>query len=272
MSVSVNSTVELRRNQLELTKTQQRVAAGCTDRETAAEFESVESIAGAVTFEPMDGSSIKIEDRDADELLFDAFRKARRRFPRAIVGISDRTMIMNTSAAELLASTDRHELSKWMHAEGEVPEGSEVKFHPASGLAATARRYPVGPVQQRAGIVLQISVYTRAPRLAASSGGKWARGSQRNREASPLSASLDPALLTGWCELTDSERAVAELVGRGLSNKETGRRLFMSRHTVDSHLRWVFKKLGITSRVELARLLGEHYESLSHAVPEEGVA
>ena len=83
---------------------------------------------------------------------------------------------------------------------------------------------------------------------------------------------MDSALLSGWSDLTDSERTVAELVGRGLSNKKTGRRLFMSPHTVDYHLRRIYRKLGISSRVELARLLGEHYESLTYAPTEGGAA
>ena len=81
-----------------------------------------------------------------------------------------------------------------------------------------------------------------------------------------------PALLSGWWDLTDSERTVAEVVGRGFTNKQVGRRLFMSPHTVDYHLRRIYRKLGISSRVELARLLGEHYESLSDAAPQDEVA
>jgi DNA-binding CsgD family transcriptional regulator len=58
---------------------------------------------------------------------------------------------------------------------------------------------------------------------------------------------------TGWRSLTDSERHVAELVSQGLTNKEVARELFLSRHTVDYHLRHVFAKLDVTSRVQLAR-------------------
>ncbi len=58
----------------------------------------------------------------------------------------------------------------------------------------------------------------------------------------------------GWTALTTSELAVARLVADGLTNREVADRLFVSPHTVNSHLRHVFTKLGINSRVELARL------------------
>jgi DNA-binding CsgD family transcriptional regulator len=57
-----------------------------------------------------------------------------------------------------------------------------------------------------------------------------------------------------WDGLTDSERTVAELVARGLTNREVAQRIFLSPHTVSFHLRKVYRKLGVTTRVELARL------------------
>jgi DNA-binding CsgD family transcriptional regulator len=54
--------------------------------------------------------------------------------------------------------------------------------------------------------------------------------------------------------LTARESAVAHLVGEGLSNAEIARQLFVSRHTVESHLKHAFAKLGIDSRVKLAEL------------------
>ncbi len=52
--------------------------------------------------------------------------------------------------------------------------------------------------------------------------------------------------------LTNTEFAVAELVSQGHTNNEVGRQLFISRHTVAFHLKKVFQKMHITSRVELA--------------------
>jgi len=52
--------------------------------------------------------------------------------------------------------------------------------------------------------------------------------------------------------LTNMEFAVAELVSQGHTNNEVGRQLFISRHTVAFHLKKVYQKMSITSRVELA--------------------
>ncbi|MGZ6969984.1 MAG: helix-turn-helix transcriptional regulator, partial [Acidimicrobiia bacterium] len=64
----------------------------------------------------------------------------------------------------------------------------------------------------------------------------------------------------GWESLTDTERRVAEIVAEGLTNRQTAERLFLSRHTVDFHLRHVFRKLGIGSRAELTRLALEELD------------
>jgi DNA-binding NarL/FixJ family response regulator/energy-coupling factor transporter ATP-binding protein EcfA2 len=66
----------------------------------------------------------------------------------------------------------------------------------------------------------------------------------------------DPAA-AHWPELTASELAVVRLVIRGATDREVAQRLYISAHTVNSHLRHVFTKLGIRSRVELARRGGE---------------
>jgi DNA-binding CsgD family transcriptional regulator len=62
----------------------------------------------------------------------------------------------------------------------------------------------------------------------------------------------------GWGSLTDSELAVVTLVADGLTNREAAERLFVSPHTVNSHLRHAFTKLGVNSRVELSRVVAEH--------------
>ncbi len=57
---------------------------------------------------------------------------------------------------------------------------------------------------------------------------------------------------TGWASLTPSELQVVRLVAEGLSNPKIGERLFVSKRTVQTHLKHVFAKVGVTSRSELA--------------------
>ena len=58
--------------------------------------------------------------------------------------------------------------------------------------------------------------------------------------------------MTGWDSLTPTELKVVSLVGKRLSNPEVAERLFISRHTVESHLKHVYAKLGLASRIQLA--------------------
>jgi DNA-binding CsgD family transcriptional regulator len=58
----------------------------------------------------------------------------------------------------------------------------------------------------------------------------------------------------GWDSLTETELSVTELVAEGLTNRQIAKRLWRSRHTIDTHLRHIFHKLGINSRVELVRI------------------
>ncbi|MGW1163368.1 helix-turn-helix transcriptional regulator [Streptomyces sp. NPDC002519] len=52
--------------------------------------------------------------------------------------------------------------------------------------------------------------------------------------------------------LTDTEYAVAKLVSSGITNGQAAEQMFLSRHTVAFHLRKVFQKTGVKSRLELA--------------------
>ena len=98
----------------------------------------------------------------------------------------------------------------------------------------------------------------RALQLYTSLGASWdasriRRRLRREGVRRRLASSVRPA--SGPQSLTESEHAVAQLVAQGLTNREVAERLYISPHTVSTHLRHAFAKLGVRSRVELARTL-----------------
>jgi DNA-binding CsgD family transcriptional regulator len=64
----------------------------------------------------------------------------------------------------------------------------------------------------------------------------------------------------GWSSLTDAERRIAILIGSGHTNKSAASELGISVNTVATHLRAVFAKLAIQSRVQLANELHKQGE------------
>jgi DNA-binding NarL/FixJ family response regulator len=55
--------------------------------------------------------------------------------------------------------------------------------------------------------------------------------------------------------LTERERQLAQLVAGRKTNPEIAAELFLSQKTVETHLRNIFRKVGVSSRVELARAI-----------------
>lgn len=56
-----------------------------------------------------------------------------------------------------------------------------------------------------------------------------------------------------WASFSDVEQAIARLVADGMTNRQIATRVRLSPHTVNYHLRVLFRKLGISSRAELVR-------------------
>ena len=67
----------------------------------------------------------------------------------------------------------------------------------------------------------------------------------------------------GWASLTDAELRVTASVSRGITNRRIAEELSLSRHTVDAHLKHIYLKLDIHSRVELTVLAMQHHGPVS---------
>ena len=59
-------------------------------------------------------------------------------------------------------------------------------------------------------------------------------------------------------ELTEAESRIARLVAEGRTNREVAATLFLTVHSVETALTRVYRKLGVRSRAELARLFAAH--------------
>jgi DNA-binding CsgD family transcriptional regulator len=90
---------------------------------------------------------------------------------------------------------------------------------------------------------------TTFERLGAAPWAERARTELRASGETPRQR--DPSTLD---QLTPQELQIVRFVGQGATNREVAAQLFLSPRTIDYHLRQIFTKLGISSRVELVRL------------------
>ncbi|MFI2710497.1 LuxR C-terminal-related transcriptional regulator [Micromonospora sp. NPDC018662] len=72
---------------------------------------------------------------------------------------------------------------------------------------------------------------------------------------------------SGWAALTPAEFRVVRLLARGLSNRDIADELFLSQNTVQTHLARIRSKLGLRSRLDIARAAGFQAEPGGAAGP-----
>jgi DNA-binding CsgD family transcriptional regulator len=97
----------------------------------------------------------------------------------------------------------------------------------------------------------------RIQHALAGTGVRRARWASRNQKA-----------LTGWNSLTATEQRVARIIFQGHTNRSAANVLALSSHTVNSHLRAIFGKLGVNSRAQLMRVLMGRLSADDAAWPE----
>jgi len=173
--------------------------------------------------------------------------------------------------AWLAARREQPERTAWLL--GAADQLWAVTGRRLSGIAVLEeyRQHAVATARESLGMRRYTAAYYRGAALGldavvrealdeASELPAWAGegGAAASNRAS--AADLDAAA-AGWramaAQLTRREREIAELVASGLSNKEIGSRLFISKRTVDAHVDHIFRKLEISSRIQLTVMLHE---------------
>jgi DNA-binding CsgD family transcriptional regulator len=184
----------------------------------------------------------EIEQRLADDwsarqsLLNDAFLRDQRRARGPLVVVDDRSLLMNAAATTVLSDADRAPL--WEVASRALKAGDRAPL-PYVARGGTPMLGQLKPIYDSDTVVAALVRF----------------GSPVRRPPRPHRPTF------GWASLTDAELSLVELIASGLTNREAAAKLYLSPHTVDSHLRHIFRKLDIASRVELARLAAEKQAS-----------
>jgi transcriptional regulator of acetoin/glycerol metabolism/DNA-binding CsgD family transcriptional regulator len=173
-----------------------------------------------------------VEDSSiAERVLLEHFLQARRRAKGPLVSLNQRTMITNPAASRMLHPSDQALLWDWASRSLGRHQPALSEIHLASGVSVAVKGEPVNDGGEVVGALIRFD---------------------QSSSARPQSGRR-PTF--GWDSLTDTERRVADLVAQGMTNRQAATDLFLSHHTVGFHLRQIFRKLDITSRVELTRLV-----------------
>jgi DNA-binding CsgD family transcriptional regulator len=114
----------------------------------------------------------------------------------------------------------------------------------------------LGHALTRSDPVAAVGALTSAATLFDRCGAVWRRERVR-RTLRNLGGRGRRAAVRGTGELSAREREVARLAAEGLTAREIGEQLFISRRTVETHLANAYAKLGVASKLELARRAGE---------------
>jgi DNA-binding CsgD family transcriptional regulator len=191
--------------------------------------------ARAISERMVDGGGV------ADRELLEQFLRARSRARGPVFAVNENELFTNAAAARLVRLEDHAHIWKWAINAVDSNELTTCELHVGTHTVS-ARCEPLGVGSVTVGVLVHIQEVTPASTATVAA---WRVGSTGRRKV-------------GWESLRSSELGIAELVAEGLTNRQIAARIFVSPHTVDFHLRQIFRKLSITSRIELTRQVVEH--------------
>ncbi|MEO3808317.1 LuxR C-terminal-related transcriptional regulator [Sphaerisporangium sp. B11E5] len=180
-------------------------------------------------------------------------------------------------SAEAMLLTDVARLGGARQVSGRLTELAEVcdgalteaRARLASALAAN----DPDRLTEAAGTLADMGADLMAAEAATTAAAAWRRDGSPRQAAAATARAMDlragcegavtPLLATGHetVPLTARERDVALLAAGGVPSKDIARTLVLSVRTVDNHLQKVYTKLGVTTRRDLALVLGGYQKT-----------
>jgi DNA-binding NarL/FixJ family response regulator len=194
------------------------------------------------------------------ELAAESARCTREQADRVPLPVAH-VMASRAEALVLLAQGQGHAAAELALSAVEAAESIGAKPAAATSMALAGRSLLAAGDKERAGELLEraASEYDSmgAPRYRDEIDGELRqaglRSAKKSKRGSGAGAGLD--------SLTGRELEVAHLVRDRRTNKEIAGELFLSLKTVESHVRNIFGKLGVSSRVEIARAMEARSEA-----------
>ncbi|MEV0460355.1 helix-turn-helix transcriptional regulator [Catellatospora methionotrophica] len=163
--------------------------------------------------------------------------------PDRLLAIRCCRALLAGDATELLATGDEYQRWGWPNHRAFALEEAAVLLA-GQGDQTRAR----AAFTEALGTWLELGAAWEARRVEA-------RGRLHGIRRGPRTIRRRPA--RGWDALTPSERHVARLVAKGMSNPDIAAELFVSRNTVQTHVSRVLSKLQMRSRIELIQQAAE---------------
>jgi DNA-binding CsgD family transcriptional regulator len=139
--------------------------------------------------------------------------------------------------------------------ESRLREAVRVLERASAPVELARARTALGAQLRRGGHDDEARELLRAALDAATHAGARPVAAAAEAELRASGAKPRRVVLTGLEALTASERRVAELAAKGLTNREVAQELFVTARTVEGHLTRVFRKLGVGSRDQLTAAL-----------------
>jgi DNA-binding CsgD family transcriptional regulator/tetratricopeptide (TPR) repeat protein len=136
-----------------------------------------------------------------------------------------------------------------------LEEAAEVLSGSPAKLEHAKARTDLGAALRRANRRAEAREQLRQGLELATICGAAALAERAERELLASGARPRRIALSGVASLTPSERRVAELAAEGPTNREIAQTLFVTQRTVEVHLTSIYRKLGISSRSQLAAAL-----------------